>query len=68
MLSPELMEILRCPKCRGVLEQQTATPEGLTCQACRLLYTVQDGIPNMLIEEARPLGEIASAAAAPARP
>lgn len=53
MISPELMEILRCPKCRGTLVEH-ASPDGLHCQACRLLYPIEDNIPNMLIEEAQP--------------
>ena len=53
-LSPELLEILVCPKCKGDLEYRTA-PESLVCQACRLVYAVDDGIPIMLIDEASPL-------------
>jgi hypothetical protein len=29
-------------------------PEGLVCDQCRLLYPIEDGIPVMLIDEARP--------------
>lgn len=53
MLSQELKEILRCPKCRGPLEELPA-PEGLHCAACRLLYPIVEGIPNMLVDEAQP--------------
>ena len=53
-LSPELLEILVCPKCKGELEYR-AEPEALVCRACRLVYPVEDGIPIMLIEEAKPL-------------
>ncbi len=53
-LSPELLEILVCPKCKGDLEYRTE-PESLVCQACRLVYAVDDGIPIMLIDEATPL-------------
>jgi uncharacterized protein YbaR (Trm112 family) len=51
-LAPELLEILVCPKCKGDLEYRT-DPEELICHACRLVYTVDDGIPIMLIDEAR---------------
>ena len=51
-LSPELLAILACPKCKGPV---TLTPEGLVCRPCRLLYEVRDDIPIMLIEEAKPL-------------
>ena len=51
-LAPELLEILVCPKCKGDLEYRT-DPEELVCHACRLIYAVDDGIPIMLIDEAR---------------
>lgn len=54
MLNPELLAILRCPKCRGVLKEKEET-SALLCQTCRLSYAIQDGIPNLLIEEAQPL-------------
>jgi uncharacterized protein len=55
-IHPDLLEIVRCPKCRGpVVEQTTAAGPGLACQACRLLYPIVDDIPNFLVEEARPL-------------
>ena len=53
-LAPELLEILVCPKCKGDLEYRTQ-PESLVCHACRLVYAVEDGIPIMLIDEAKPL-------------
>ncbi len=54
-LSPELLEILVCPKCKGDLEYREQPEETLVCQACRLVYAVDDGIPIMLIDEAKPL-------------
>ena len=53
-LSPELLEILVCPKCKGDLDYRD-NPESLVCQTCRLVYQVDDGIPIMLIDEATPL-------------
>jgi uncharacterized protein len=53
-LSPDLLEILVCPKCKGPLEHRTATPEALACHNCRLIYAVEDDIPIMLIDEAKP--------------
>ena len=53
-LAPELLQILVCPKCKGELEYRSS-PEVLICSACRLVYSVEDGIPIMLIEEAKPL-------------
>ena len=49
----ELLEILVCPKCKGELEYQTGPEEQLVCQACRLIYAVEDDIPIMLIDEAK---------------
>ena len=50
----QLLEILVCPKCRGELEYRAAEST-LTCHQCRLVYPVRDGIPIMLIDEAKPL-------------
>ncbi len=54
MLDPKLREILVCPKCKGDLEYVEAPPS-LVCERCQLRYEIQDGIPIMLIEEAKPL-------------
>jgi len=51
MLSKELLDILACPKCKGELEY-SEEPHQLTCQSCRLIYHIEDDIPNFLIEEA----------------
>ncbi len=50
-LPKSLLEILACPKCKGVLvyHEQDAR---LACAACRLAYPIRDDIPVMLIEEA----------------
>ena len=55
-VSPELLEILRCPKCikegrEGALEL-SAAGDALTCAACRVRYRIEDEIPVMLIDEA----------------
>lgn len=53
-LSPDLLEILVCPKCKGPLEHRhTPPPEALACHTCRLIYAVEDDIPIMLIDEAK---------------
>lgn len=56
-LSPELLKILVCPKSKGPLEHYAGPPEVLVCRESRLVYSVQDGIPVMLIDEAQPLDE-----------
>jgi uncharacterized protein YbaR (Trm112 family) len=53
-INRELLEILACPKCKGELRLDEAET-GLICEKCRLLYEIKDGIPIMLIEEAKPL-------------
>jgi uncharacterized protein YbaR (Trm112 family) len=53
-LPPELLEILVCPKCKGDLEYRQEEAE-LVCHACRLVYPIEDDIPIMLIDEAKPL-------------
>ena len=53
-LSPKLLAILVCPKCKGVLEYRE-TESALTCTSCRLRYPVRDDIPIMLLDEATPL-------------
>lgn len=62
-LSPQLLKILVCPRCKGELEYQegdatapgAASAASLACNACRLRYPVRDDIPIMLVDEATPL-------------
>jgi len=30
--------------------------QGFVCEACELIYPIEDDIPNFLIDEAKPLG------------
>jgi len=50
IISPKLLEILACPKCKGNVESHN---KGIVCRRCRLVYEVRDGIPVMLISEAK---------------
>jgi len=52
-LNPELLEILRCPKCKSKVELKP-DGSGLKCvnAECSIVYAVKDGIPVMIIEEA----------------
>jgi uncharacterized protein YbaR (Trm112 family) len=52
-LSPELLEILVCPKCKGELEYRS-TPESLVCHACRLVTPFHHGTPISLIPDPNP--------------
>ncbi|MFC2149955.1 Trm112 family protein [Calditrichota bacterium] len=54
MLDPKLLEILACPKCKSELNYDKDAGH-LTCDTCRLRYKIEDGIPNMLIDEAEKL-------------
>lgn len=54
-LPQDLLDILVCPKCKGDLEYRLEPKEDLVCHACRLVYAVEDEIPIMLIDEAKPL-------------
>jgi uncharacterized protein YbaR (Trm112 family) len=53
-VDPRLLEILVCPLTKGPLEYDRAAGE-LISRRAGLAYPVRDGIPIMLIEEARKL-------------
>ena len=57
-IDPDLLAILVCPKCESELDVRRAADgeeTSLDCASCQLSYPVEDGIPVMLAEEARPL-------------
>jgi uncharacterized protein YbaR (Trm112 family) len=56
IVDPRLLEVLVCPVTRAPLTYDRAKGE-LISKAARLAYPVRDGVPVMLPEEARPLGE-----------
>ncbi len=56
-LSHDLLAILVCPQCKGALEYRTEPAEELVCHACKLVYAVEDDIPIMLIDDAKPLAD-----------
>lgn len=51
-VDPKLVALLACPKCHGALAT-VDRPEGFACTACQLFYAVEDGLPNMLVEDAK---------------
>ena len=53
-IAPELKEILACPKCKGELEFREQEQQ-IRCNACKLVYRIEDDIPVMLVDEAKPL-------------
>jgi uncharacterized protein YbaR (Trm112 family) len=50
------LEVLVCPQCNGKLDYHKQSSE-LVCESCQLAYPVNDGIPVMLVEEARKLDQ-----------
>lgn len=52
---PKLLEVLVCPQTRTPLKYDRVRQE-LVSTAARLAYPVRDGVPIMLIDEARELG------------
>ncbi|GAA1069475.1 Trm112 family protein [Kitasatospora nipponensis] len=55
-LEPFLLEILVCPQCRAALtESGSAEQPELSCtgESCGLVYPIRDGIPVLLVDEAR---------------
>ncbi len=57
VIAKELLEILACPKCKGDIELDERNSV-LICRRCAIFYRIEDGIPIMLIDEARPLSEL----------
>jgi uncharacterized protein len=55
-VDPRLLEILICPATHGPLEYNRAKGE-LISRSARLAYPIRDGVPIMLPEEARELGD-----------
>ncbi len=55
-VDPRLLEVLICPLTRGPLDYDRDRGE-LVSRNARLAYPVRDGVPIMLVEEARALDE-----------
>jgi len=54
-VDPKLLEILVCPLTKGPLRYDAARQELISDKA-GLAYPIRDGIPIMLVDEARELG------------
>ncbi|MGP4112597.1 Trm112 family protein [Streptomyces sp. 4N509B] len=59
LVEAALLEILACPACHAPLrEEQREGEDGAellcTSDSCGLAYPVRDGIPVLLVDEARP--------------
>jgi uncharacterized protein YbaR (Trm112 family) len=47
------VDIMACPRCKGVLVAEMIDSEpALKCATCKLAYPIRDGIPLMLQDEA----------------
>ncbi len=57
----KLLEILVCPLTKGPLRYDREAQE-LVSEQARLAYPIRDGIPIMLVDEARPLDDEAEPA------
>ncbi|HEX9570104.1 MAG: Trm112 family protein [Rhodospirillales bacterium] len=53
-VDPKLLEILVCPLTKGPLRYDADADELISEQA-KLAFPIRDGIPIMLVDEARPL-------------
>jgi uncharacterized protein YbaR (Trm112 family) len=51
-ISKDLLDILVCPICKTTVEL-LQDQNGLKCVQCKRVYPVRDGIPVMLVDEAR---------------
>jgi uncharacterized protein YbaR (Trm112 family) len=55
-VDPRLLEILVCPLTKAPLRYERAAQELVSVEA-GIAYPIRDGIPIMLVDEARPLGD-----------
>jgi len=60
-IDPKLLEILVCPLTKSPLRYDCAAQELISDEA-GLAYPIRDGIPIMLVDEARTLGDDETAA------
>lgn len=55
-VDPKLLEILVCPLTKSALKYDQQAQE-LISETAKLAYPIRDGIPIMLVEEARRLND-----------
>jgi uncharacterized protein YbaR (Trm112 family) len=55
MISPDLLEILRCPMDPNRTSRLNLEGERLICERCRLQFAIKDGFPVLVVEEAAEL-------------
>ena len=54
VIDPKMLGVLVCPKTRGPLTYNSETNE-LISKKAKLAYPIREGVPIMLVEEARKL-------------
>ncbi len=52
-MDKELLDVLACPKCKGPLKR--SGNEAFLCESCGLRFEIEDGIPNFLLDDAKPI-------------
>lgn len=50
-LDAQLAELIRCPSCRSRFAPEQG--DELTCTGCGLVYPIRNGVPVLLVDEAR---------------
>lgn len=59
MVDPKLLELLVCPLTKTILRYDREANE-LVSEKARLAFPIRDGIPIMLVDEARQIDETAA--------
>ena len=61
-LDRQLLEIVRCPACHGTFAEPSGDEESgeLSCTGCGAAYPIRNGVPILLVDEARRPGDAAS--------
>ena len=52
----EWLVVLACPRCKGPLTRAPASEarDELDCPNCQVAYPLREGVPQLLVDEARP--------------
>lgn len=53
-IDKELLQILACPICKGGVELRS---DKIVCVQCKKYYPVEDDVPMMLVDRAKPVEE-----------
>ena len=56
LFDKKMLDVLACPLCKGKLHYDRKAEE-LICRFDKLAYPIQEGVPVMLENKARPLKE-----------